>query len=312
MSARNPEQRAAQAKKLAPRQQIDLVKLIERFGSEDKCHAFLEQLRWPEGVRCPRCGFAKVSRVYERKQYDCGSCRYQFSVRVGTVFEGSHLPLWKWFLATYMMIESRKGMSANQLKRTLGVSYKTAWFLCHRIRWAMGEGTEDKLSGTVEVDETYVGGKSRYPNVRTKTMVLGAIERNGRVVFRVEGKSHATREKLHKFVSDVVSDDAEAIYTDQHWGYQGIGDEDTKHETVNHHAEEWVRGEVSTQSIENVWSLLDRSIMGSFHQISTKHLPAYLDEIQFRFNNRQNPFIFRDVMLRMVDTEALQYADLIK
>lgn len=313
MDASDPKERSAQAVAQKPKQAMNLVKLIERYGSEDKCHAYLESLRWPEGVQCVRCASPKISRIRERKQYECDSCRYQFSVRVGTVFEGSHLPLWKWFLATYMMIESRKGMSANQLKRSLGVSYKTAWYLCHRIRWAMGEGTEPKLTGTVEVDETYVGGKTRGSQnvLANKTMVLGAIERDGRVVFRVEGRKRANREILHSFVEDVVHEDAEAIYTDEHYGYQGIGDENTRHETVSHSQEEWVRGDVSTQSIESVWSLLDRSVIGSFHQISTKHLPAYLDEIQFRFNNRKNPFIFRDVLLRMIDTDALQYADLV-
>ena len=314
MDARNPKERSAQAVAQKPKQAMNLVKLIERYGSEDKCHAYLESLRWPDGVQCVRCESPKISRLRERKQYECDSCRYQFSVRVGTVFEGSHLPLWKWFLATYMMIESRKGMSANQLKRSLGVSYKTAWYLCHRIRWAMGEGIEPKLTGTVEIDETYVGGKTRGPPnaLKNKTMVLGAIERDGRVVFRVEGAKRADREILHGFVKDVVAEDAEAIYTDEHHGYQGIGDEDTRHETVSHGQEAWVRGDVSTQSIESVWSLLDRSVIGSFHQISTKHLPAYLDEIQFRFNNRKNPFIFRDVLLRMIDTDALKYAELVK
>jgi transposase-like protein len=310
----DPKVRSAQAVALKPRQDVNLVKLIERFGSEDKCHAYLEGLRWPEGVRCPRCGKDKVSRIVARKQYDCDSCRYQFSVRVETTFEGSHLPLWKWFLATYLMIESRKGMSANQLKRTLGVSYKTAWFLCHRIRWAMGEGAVEQLTGTVEVDETYIGGKARYPrrSMDNKVMVLGAIERDGRVVFRTEGKHRADRATLQQFVKDVVADDADAIYTDQHQGYDGIGDGNTRHETVSHSREEWVRGDVSTQNIENVWSLLDQSIIGSFHQLSSKHLPAYLDEISFRFNNRTNPFLFRDTILKLIEADPLTYAQLIK
>jgi transposase-like protein len=296
----------------AERGAMNLVKLIERFGSEDRCRDYLEALRWPEGIRCQNCGSDSISRIKTRNQLDCNGCRTRFSVKSGTVFHDSHLPLWKWFLATYLMVESKKGMSANQLKRTLGVSYKTAWYLCHRIRWAMGESAIEQLHGTVEVDETYVGGKTRYPmgRLENKTMVLGAIERNGRVVFRVEGRSQATKEKLQRFVRDVVADDAEAIYTDQHYGYQGIGDEDTKHETVNHSHEEWVRGEVSTQNIENVWSLLDRSIMGSFHQLSTKHLPAYLDEISFRFNNRENPFLFRDTLLALIKGDTLTYEDL--
>jgi transposase-like protein len=291
---------------------MNLVKLVEQFGSEDRCRSYLEILRWPEGVRCPECGFQSVSRIKTRNQFDCNRCRNRFSVKSGTVFHDSHLPLWKWFLATYLMVESKKGMSANQLKRTLGISYKTAWYLCHRIRWAMGEVQPEKLTGTVEVDETYIGGKGRGPNAwRDKTMVLGAIARDGRVILRAEGRVQANKERLHRFVKDVVADDAEAIYTDGHWGYQGIGDEDTRHETVSHVQEEWVRGDVHTNTVENVWSLLDRSIIGSFHQLSTKHLPAYLDEISFRFNGRENPYLFRDTLIALLKGEALTYDTLV-
>src|SRR5436190_9686590 len=291
---------------------MNLIKLVEQFSDEEACRKHLAELRWPDGVRCLRCESAKINGPSKRHLYECAECGYQFSVKVGTVFNDSHLPLWKWFLATYLMCESKKGMSANQLKRTLGVSYKTAWYLCHRIRWAMGEvASNTKLTGTVEVDETYIGGKSRGPNAwREKTMVLGAIERNGNVRLRVEGRVMANKKRLHKFVEDVVADDAEAIYTDQHSGYIGIGDENTRHESVSHNREEWVRGDVSTQSIESVWSLLDRSIIGSFHQLSAKHLPAYLDEISFRFNNRESPFLFRDTLLALLAGEALTYDDL--
>src|SRR3990172_1029790 len=140
-----------------PRQQFNLTELIERFGSEDHCHDYLEELRWPDGVRCPRCESGKISRIKTRRQFDCDACRYQFSVRVGTIFHDSKLPLWKWFLAVYMMGESRKGISANQLKRMLGVSYKTAWYLCHRIRAAMRDDMAELLSGIVEADETWIG-----------------------------------------------------------------------------------------------------------------------------------------------------------
>ena len=117
---------------------MSLPELIERYGSEDSCRAYLEELRWPDGFACPRCESKKISRIHERRQFDCDGCHCQFSVRVGTIFHGSKLPLWKWFLAVYMIGESKKGVSANQLKRMLGVSYKTAWYLCHRIRAAMG------------------------------------------------------------------------------------------------------------------------------------------------------------------------------
>src|SRR5712691_6724715 len=140
---------------------MNLVRLIDQFGSEDRCRDYLKQLRWPDGPECVKCGSRSLSWISTRRQFDCNSCRARFSVTAGTVFHDSHLPLWKWFLATYMMCESKKGISANQLKRTLGVSYKTAWYLCHRIRSAMAEAEPRKLRGTVEVDEAYVGGVLR-------------------------------------------------------------------------------------------------------------------------------------------------------
>ncbi len=137
----------------------NLVELMQKFNSEDRCREYVEALRWPSGVCCTRCGSLSVSRIVKRHQYDCNDCRYQFSPMAGTVFHDTHLPLTKWFLATYLMCESKKGMSANQLKRTLGISYKTAWYLCHRIREAMKSDTSEKLKGIVEADETFVGGK---------------------------------------------------------------------------------------------------------------------------------------------------------
>jgi transposase-like protein len=295
------------------RQEYDLVGLIERFGSEDECHAFLEHLRWPKGVRCPRCDSDKISRIAKRRQFDCDSCRYQFSVRVGTLFHDSKLPLWKWFLAVYLMCESKKGISANQLKRTLGVSYKTAWYLCHRIRSAMEGDDEALLDGIIEADETFIGGHKsglKPHEVRARlALVLGAVERGGNVRLRLERQ--ADHETVHKFIDDVVSADADAIYTDSWRSYQGVGTSHTRHETVNHHAEEWVRGDVHTQTIEGVWSLFKRSIIGSYHQLSVKHLPAYLDEMEWRYNNRENPFMFRDTIVRLVEGETLPYQELI-
>ena len=226
----------------------------------------------------------------------------------------SHLPLRKWFLAIYLMCESRKGMSANQLHRSLGVTYKTAWYLCHRIREAMGNDTFDgpTLFGVVEVDETLVGGKAKGKgrgHRRNKTWVAGAIQRGGQV--RLERIPNIRRHTLHDFIQRTVKDEAEAIYTDELKSYIGIEDHDTRHETVNHSAEEWVVGDVHTNSIEGVWSLFKRSIVGSFHKISAKHLDRYLEELEWRFNNRENCHIFRDTMKRIVNTGTLTYRDLV-
>jgi transposase-like protein len=306
---------------------MNLGRLIEQFGTDDRAREYLINIRWPNGVRCPRCGFDKVSRIgwtdrpdgkKGRRQLDCNSCRYRFSVTTGTVFHDSHLPLWKWFAATYLMCESRKGMSANQLMRMLGIgSYKTAWYLCHRIRSAMDAVSPEMLSGIVELDETYIGGKLRTGTPRAnklanKTMVLGALERGGEVRLRVEKRGvPATKLVVTAFLADTVSDDVEAFHTDQGQWYKGIEDENTRHETVDHSREEWVRGDVTTNGIESAWSLLKRSIVGSYHQLSAKHLQAYADEFAFRFNNRENPFLFRDTLLKLIKGDALPYRDLV-
>jgi transposase-like protein len=296
---------------------LDLCELIERFGSEDRCRDYLEALRWPVGVRCPRCDSAKISRIKKRAQFDCDGCRYQFSVRVGTLFQDSKLPLWKWFLAVFLMSEAKKGVSANQLSRTLGVSYKTAWFLCHRIRSAMVDLDAPMLSGVVEADETYIGGKrTGFANKRdaargraaNKTVVVGALERGGQLRVRVAPNVKAGTVK--KFLGDVVADDAEAIYTDSLRSYRGIADHNTRHEFVDHSRDEWVRGDVHTNGIESAWSLFDRAVVGSYHQLSRKHLPAYLAEFEFRFNNRDNPHLFRDTILKLVEGDALTFREL--
>jgi len=295
-------------------QDIDLVELIEDFGSEDKCRAYLEELRWPNGIRCPRCDSDKISRIYKRDQFMCDGCTYQFSVTVGTILHDSHLPLWKWFLAVYVMGESKKGISANQLKRMLHVSYKTAWYLCHRIREAMRDEFPMPLLGIVEADETYVGGYQRgqrggRARNSNKTAVLGAVERGGDVRFKVTDR--VNRKALHAFLSSVVGDDAEAIYTDQLQSYRGIEDENTRHETVNHFRKQWVQGDVHTNTIEGVWSLFKRGLVGSYHHVSVDHLPAYLDEMAFRYNNRENAYLFRDTLLRLIGAEPMPYAELI-
>jgi transposase-like protein len=303
-----------------PKQEMKLMKLMDQFGTDEKCRMCLEKLRWPDGVKCIRCQSDKISNIYKRNQFACDACGYHFSVTAGTIFHDSHLPLPKWFAAVYLICESKKGISANQLKRTLGVAYQTAWHLCHRIRAAVKDADTSLLKGIIEVDERYIGGKAKnmHQNDREKkiqgrgpvgkAMVLGAIQRGGGVRLMVEKRND--RETLHRFIKASLDGNTECIMTDTWPAYQGIADENTRHETVNHSAEEYVRGECHTNSVENVWSLFKRSIVGSYHQISEKHLDRYLDEFEFRFNNRHNPYLFRDTLLRLVNSENLEYKEL--
>ena len=293
-------------------QEINLIELVDRFHGGDKCHDRLVELRWPNGVKCPRCESERISRRKDRYQFQCLSCRYDFSVTSGTIFHDSHLPLWKWFVAVYLIVESKKGVSANQLKRTLGVSYKTAWYLCHRIRAALKEVDAQLLKGIIEADETFVGGKIEGAGrgyKGNKTVVVGAFQRDGAI--RLQVVSGRDRETLQGFIRENVAGDAQAIYTDEWEAYRGIADHDTEHKTVNHSEKEYARGDVHTNSMENIWSLLKRSIIGSYHQVSAKHLDAYLDELEFRFNNRENPYMFRDALCKLLVAETLPYEKLI-
>src|SRR3990172_371748 len=180
------------------------MRLTERFHSEEWCRDVLAVLRWPDGVRCPRCQGEKHAYDSERYVWDCYSCDYQFSVMSGTIFHDTKLPLRKWFMAVLLMVEARKVISANQMKRTIGVSYKTAWYLCHRIRAAMKDTSPVPLTGLIEVDETYIGGKAKGKGrgyVGNKSMVLGAIERGGQVRLKVDKRND--KRTLHAFIGSV-------------------------------------------------------------------------------------------------------------
>ena len=305
-----------------------LIDVVHRFGSEEVCRDYLHKIRWPNGVVCYRCGSDSVSEISTRQQFDCNACRLRFSVTSGTLFDNTKLPLWKWFAAAYLMVESKKSMSANQVKRTLGTTYKTAWYLCHRIREAMETLDEGPaLFGIIELDETMLTpsrrrptrakdfpyalpsqvGRAKFPH-ETRTWVAGALQRGGQV--RIRRIPNVKKETLHAFIRSVARDDTEAFYTDELKSYMGIADHNTRHKTVNHSEDEWVFGDVHTNGIENVWSLFKRSIVGAFHKISLKHLDAYLQEQEFRINNRHNQHAFRDVMRRILSKSALRYETL--
>jgi transposase-like protein len=289
---------------------MDLMRLMEDCDTQEECRAILEELRWKDGIRCPRCDGDKISRIRKRFQYDCDSCRYQFSVTSGTIFHDSHLPLPKWFAATYLMCESKKGISANQLKRNLHTSYQTAWHLCHRIRAAMLEVAPEKLGGTVEIDETYVGGKKRRWRPKSdKQVVIGIRQRNGdlRMIHAQDAKSETVREIINANVGghvEVIMTDESAIYP---WALDKMGK--GIHKTVNH-TREYAHGDVHTNTVESAFSLLKRGIVGTWHKVSAKHLPAYLDEMCFRFNNRKNPYLFRDTLIKMIQSPNLEYKNL--
>jgi transposase-like protein len=296
---------------------MNLITLARTFDSDSKCRELLEQLQWPDGVTCSKCGSKKISRIEKRNQFDCDSCRYQFSVTAGTMFHDSHLPLWKWFAAVYLMCESKKGMSALQIKRTLGIGYKTAWYLCHRIRAAIQALEMPQLEGiAVEVDETFIGGKdkNRHWNKKShitggsgKMAVIGAVERGGAVRAKVIQTTNT--ETLDGFVREAVSQKVTLVSTDEHNGYRLLGN-DYNHGVVAHGKGEYVVGAIHTNTIESFWSLLKRGIVGSYHKVSKEHLPAYVAEFEFRFNNRKNRHLFRDTLKRLLSTEPLPFEKL--
>jgi len=289
----------------------NLIELIEKFNSEDRCREYLELIRWPSGVCCVRCGNLSVSKLEKRHQYECNDCGYQFSATAGTVFHDSHLPLWKWFLAAYLICESKKGMSANQIKRTLGISYKTAWYLCHRIREAMKIQHTDKLKGIVEADETFTGGRYDRRRKRApydKPCVLGVIQRKGPV--RAEKAISRGARAISAFVKASV-EPGSTLMTDDYAGYEKVG-KLYDHNVINHSKLEYVVGLTHTNSIENFWSLFKRGMVGQFHKISENHLDRYLDEFTYRFNGREDDKLFQNTLRNLVNGKALTFEQLTK
>jgi transposase-like protein len=317
-----------------------LIDVQKELGTEEQCLAYLEALRWPEGVRCVQCGHDNVSKfataegsrqrvnskgetvtvkVPARQLYQClnPECGHQFTATVGTIFNDSHLPLDKWMLAVAIMCNAKKGVSAKQLQRDLAVSYKTAWFLSHRIREAMilGNWTDEKMGQTVEADETYVGGKydkRRKRERREKPAVFGVIEREtGRVHARYLGTTHPNRWQIGKEIDHAVAPGARMM-TDESLLYENLTRRGFQHEIVIHSDKEWVRGEVHTQSIDGFWGLVKRGLVGSFHQVSMKHLDRYVQEFCYRFNNRRNQELFAITVAARVLGIPLPYAKLIR
>src|SRR5229473_3274918 len=295
---------------------MTLIDVHEMFSSDAKCRELLKRLRWPVRPECPRCKGPAITLETTKDLLYCKDCDYQFTVTSNTIFHDSHLPLIKWFCAVYLLCESRKGISANQVKRMLGISYKTAWYLCHRIRAAMTEA-EHKMTGTVEIDETYIGGKQRghKGQLKNKAAVIGIRERGGHLHFiRAENINQGA---LYEIITRNVDKTVDVIMTDESKLYNfNLTQYKGKHESVNHSADEYVRYEgelcVTTNAVESAFSLLKRGIVGTWHKVSTKHLAAYLQEMTWRFNNRKNPYLFRDTILKLIASVNLEYKELTK
>ncbi len=288
------------------------------FDTDSKCREVLCRLRWPKGPECPRCKGPAVELATDKQLFYCKDCDYQFTVTAGTIFNDSHLPLNTWFMAVLLLVEARKGFSANQMRRTLGVSYKTAWYLCHRIRAAMKEVERPMLDGTVEMDETYVGGKLRGSQRKPgfgdnkKQIVIGIRQRDGELRF-----FHASDVKqgtVAKYIRENISEDVDVLVTDEHpvypYAIAEAGVEQGKHKRIQHKSQIYVQGNVHTNTVENAFSLLKRGIMGTWHRISAKHLPAYLDEMTFRFNRRKRSDLFLDTLRHMVTAPVLTFEKL--
>jgi transposase-like protein len=272
---------------------------IVYFADPDHCLDYLVARRWPNGVECPTCGRKDVSFIASRRVWQCKTRHpeAQFSVKVGTVFEDSPLGLNKWLPVVWMVANCKNGVSSYEIHRAIGVTQKTAWFMLHRIRLAMQE-SGGKLQGQVEVDETFIGGKARNMHASKRNMkvtgsgptdkaiALGMVERGGRV--HVSAPSSRSREELEGTVREHVAAGA-AIFTDEYTGYRHLhlGAEGYEHKVVNH-AIEYVNGNVHTNTIENFWSLLKRSLHGTYVSVEPFHLFRYLDEQAFRYNYRKD------------------------
>jgi transposase-like protein len=296
---------------------MTLKDLTQMFSTDEQCRNMLKRLRWPMGVECIRCKSKRVFEVSTQKKFECVECGYQFSVLTQTIFHDTHLPLETWFMAVLLLVEARKGMSANQVKRTLGVGYKTAWYLCHRIRAAMKEIERPMMDGTIEVDETYVGGVQRGHQRKpgfgesTKQIVIGIRQRGGdtRFFHAADAKSGT----LAKYIRENVSADVDVIVTDEFNAYPTAMKElslTDRHKTIKHKSKVYVDGDIHTNTVENAFSLLKRGIVGTWHRLSAKHLAAYLDEMTFRFNRRKNPDLFVDTLRHMITADPLTFEKL--
>jgi transposase-like protein len=284
-----------------------LPDLFAYFNHDDKCRDFLEKMRWPDGnIYCPYCGCNGAYRYANGREYKCRKkeCKARFSVTKGTMMESSRIPLQKWFAAAWLITNHKKGISSCQLGRDLGIGQKAAWFLLHRIREMIIETSPDLLDNVCMADEMYVGGsisnmrktKRQYYNlyqIDNKTPVMGMIQRDGKARLQIIGR----RESFKDIIRQNISENA-IIVTDEHSGYTGLANEFCGHVTINHSKLEFKKDGFSTNAVEGLFSMFKRTVYGTYHQISVKHLDRYCQESTYRYNTRKTKDVdrFMDVM----------------
>ena len=295
-----------------------LIKVAQYFKEEETCLLYIEQMRWDGNIKCPYCLKSKIYKYNDGIKFKCASCRKQFTAKTKSIFSETKIKLSKWMLAIYLLGNNKKGISTYQLSKHIEISQPAAWLLTHKIRKALGQDNEP-IGGIVETDESFVGGKnknrhkdkkvknSQGRSFKDKTPVWGAIERGGKLITSVvpDTKAENIQPLIYKFVKE-----GSTIYSDEWWAYQGLN-ENYNHSIIDHRRKQYKNGDTCTNTIEGVWSHLKRTIVGTHHRISKKHLQSYMDEITFRYNTRSLSEGGRFLLIMSKINNTLTYKQLI-